>query len=29
LDDGIHPSRKAHDKVADAWLKVLLPLLAP
>jgi lysophospholipase L1-like esterase len=27
LNDGIHPSRKAHDKVADAWLKTLVPLL--
>jgi len=27
LYDGIHPSREAHDKVGDAWLEVLLPLL--
>jgi lysophospholipase L1-like esterase len=29
LYDGIHPSRAAHDQVADAWLEVLEPLLAP
>lgn len=29
LYDGIHPSREAHDKVADAWLGVLQPLLPP
>jgi lysophospholipase L1-like esterase len=27
LYDGIHPSREAHDKVGDAWLGVLQPLL--
>jgi lysophospholipase L1-like esterase len=27
LYDGIHPTRAAHDKVADAWLSVLRPLL--
>ena len=29
LYDGIHPTREAHDKVADAWLVVLAPLLPP
>lgn len=29
LYDGIHPSRAAHDLVADAWLAVLQPLLVP
>lgn len=27
LYDGIHPTREAHDKVGDAWLGVLQPLL--
>jgi lysophospholipase L1-like esterase len=29
LYDGIHPSREAADKVGDAWLSVLTPLLPP
>ena len=29
LYDGIHPTREAADAVADAWLAVLVPLLAP
>jgi acyl-CoA thioesterase I len=29
LSDGIHPTRQAHDKVGDAWLAVLQPLLVP
>jgi lysophospholipase L1-like esterase len=27
LYDGIHPTRAGHDKVANAWLEVLEPLL--
>ncbi len=29
LYDGIHPTREAHDKVAEAWYDVLAPLLPP
>jgi lysophospholipase L1-like esterase len=29
LYDGVHPTRAAHDQVADAWLAVLDPLLVP
>jgi lysophospholipase L1-like esterase len=29
LYDGIHPTREAHDKIGNAWLGVLQPLLAP
>jgi lysophospholipase L1-like esterase len=28
LYDGIHPTREAHDKIGDAWLSVLMPLLS-
>ncbi|MBN2527479.1 MAG: hypothetical protein JXR76_13885 [Deltaproteobacteria bacterium] len=27
LTDGVHPSRTAYDKVGNAWLEVMLPLL--